>query len=953
MAFGYHQLASSFGVISVSSRSRLFQVCTGLNLEDLITTLELSPVENRRLKCTLMMMANLVYSEWISVNCNRLILKHTVCYSDLNKTALPKKEKVLNNETCIRDSFLKAHVCYRILWLPGNYLNTGPNNMCGIQKMKHHSVNKIELFDFLLHATSQKTFQLFSEHPATMKQTSYHYERLFLTHYRRKHSAIADKSAGFFVCEGKPSQNAHCHNIFYCANGRFISKSFLCDGANDCDDSNGTDEQHCTCDPSLFYVSVSGKCLSFTKRQQMQQTKEEMFMCSDNSSISASLVNDLVSDCGKSADDEKDLINLLIQDTYLPCSIPDQIPCRNGHMQCYNFSEICSYKLNTFNKLVPCRTGEHLEDCTQFECNMELKCPDFYCIPYSHLCDGKWDCPHGEDELTHFKCGEARICTEMFKCKNSAVCLHIGYICDGFIDCHLKDDEQMCDLQQACLSYCQCFHYAMKCESKNISTKKFFDAPYISLTLRYTSITEESFLVHFTFLAHLSLNFNDLEFVCLTNLSPKIKVFDAALNGIVEVSSGCFKHLDNLLHINLSCNKIHSIASNAFVSLPKLHHVDISRNFLSEIPPNAFNLSCLKTLWMSNNPLNKITSQMFGSLEVNKLLTDDFRVCCVAASALICPSEPPWHLSCGSMLPNTGMKISVCVVSFLILVPNILCITLAGKHITSQKTGLIFTMIVFFIHIGDTLCGFHLIILWIVDLFYGVSFIVNDMKWKRSTFCILAFFFSLSFSIIVPCYLTILTIARFSVIINPFKSKFTKKSFILKVLLCTFCVIVTSSAALTVQIGSKDALPSNLCSPFVDPTDSILEIKIQTLVITLSQFCALMCIVVLYIWIFNILVFHHGAGNQLTTRTHLKVRNILQVVVATTTNILSWLPSGVIFVSSIMLSFHSVDLVIWTTIALVPINSILNPIIFSFSFKPKVRKRKSSSGNFTEASVNL
>ena len=28
-----------------------------------------------------------------------------------------------------------------------------------------------------------------------------------------------------------------------------------------------------------------------------------------------------------------------------------------------------------------------------------FKCPGYHCIPWSYVCDGKWDCPHGYDEL--------------------------------------------------------------------------------------------------------------------------------------------------------------------------------------------------------------------------------------------------------------------------------------------------------------------------------------------------------------------------------------------------------------------------------------------------------------------------------------------------------------------------------------------------------------------------
>ena len=74
------------------------------------------------------------------------------------------------------------------------------------------------------------------------------------------------------------------------------------------------------------------------------------------------------------------------------------IPCRSYQQVFYNISNICEYKLNSLNDLTPCKAGDHLKNCTYFECNMKYKCPGYYCIPWGYVCDGKWDCPHGLDE---------------------------------------------------------------------------------------------------------------------------------------------------------------------------------------------------------------------------------------------------------------------------------------------------------------------------------------------------------------------------------------------------------------------------------------------------------------------------------------------------------------------------------------------------------------------------
>ena len=86
--------------------------------------------------------------------------------------------------------------------------------------------------------------------------------------------------------------------------------------------------------------------------------------------------------------------------------------------------------------MIPCRNGGHLENCGNFECNMMFKCPDYYCIPWTYVCDGKWDCPFGQDELNNTVSTVGKMCQEMYKCTNEQhTCISIGNICDGQIDC--------------------------------------------------------------------------------------------------------------------------------------------------------------------------------------------------------------------------------------------------------------------------------------------------------------------------------------------------------------------------------------------------------------------------------------------------------------------------------------------------------------------------------------
>ena len=66
-----------------------------------------------------------------------------------------------------------------------------------------------------------------------------------------------------------------------------------------------------------------------------------------------------------------------------------------------------------------CRDGAHIEHCSQRQCGGHFKCPQSYCIPLKRVCDGVWDCSHGDDEL---HCDNFH-CPNMYQCKADKICL--------------------------------------------------------------------------------------------------------------------------------------------------------------------------------------------------------------------------------------------------------------------------------------------------------------------------------------------------------------------------------------------------------------------------------------------------------------------------------------------------------------------------------------------------
>ena len=104
------------------------------------------------------------------------------------------------------------------------------------------------------------------------------------------------------------------------------------------------------------------------------------------------------------------------------------------------------------------------------------------------MCDGKWDCTGGYDESKGHNCSGNRKCMNMFKCRLSNICIHVGDICDGKQDCTKGDDEHLCLLYgQTCPMQCECLTFVVRCFSVKNTDHNFLTIPYFIFQLQYCS----------------------------------------------------------------------------------------------------------------------------------------------------------------------------------------------------------------------------------------------------------------------------------------------------------------------------------------------------------------------------------------------------------------------------------------------------------------------------------
>ena len=212
----------------------------------------------------------------------------------------------------------------------------------------------------------------------------------------------------FFSCI---SPECLCNDLYFsCALGGCVPWSRVCDGVFDC--PHGEDEEQChfsdvnAVTRALFIVN------NFHENDPLKFSVDE-YQCKNGPNISHTLVNDLVPDCPEQDDEETYhafLKNGSRADFFTErvlCKHSDATTCaKNYRGVCYPRHLHCIYEtvnvpkstVSSVQQPETCRNGAHLNNCELYTCPSFFKCPSAYCIPVYTVCNGRIDCPNGEDE---------------------------------------------------------------------------------------------------------------------------------------------------------------------------------------------------------------------------------------------------------------------------------------------------------------------------------------------------------------------------------------------------------------------------------------------------------------------------------------------------------------------------------------------------------------------------
>ncbi len=616
------------------------------------------------------------------------------------------------------------------------------------------------------------------------------------------------------------------------------------------------------------------------------------------------------------------------------CSKLTELPCNPGKDEsCFNMSDMCAFRLDEENLLFPCKSGGHIELCTKFECNQKYKCTGFYCLPFGYVCNGRWDCPSGDDEIEKHGCGQNRLCFNMFKCRESQICVGIRDVCDGLVDCANFDDEFLCDLKYVkCPESCLCTNYAISCNKQSLHRDNLQrKMPFIVLSLSSIQISSCDFLTGWKQIKLIHMSENSLREVCCTvGISHSNLIsFVAPKNEIYKLSQNCFAHLKKLHTIHLMNNKISILHQKSFHNLSQIWSIDLSCNQIDTLQKFVFFiLSNLKVLSVKGNPISAIYPSPFDKFDLISLSTDNHQLCCFVSSPFSCSTTEPVYMHCSDLFPKASMTAMVSVWGSIIVFINILslCIFIGSSAGAHKEKQVPFFITVCAINMSDFICGIFFLLLLHAHKMYQKAYIFNEKEWRGTFQCLTVFVLSLIFAFSSAVLLVILSLSRCMVVKNPVDSIFKQRSTVKNIVgISNISVLLFGLVIGIIQKIVYCRMPMILCSPVADPTHRNILITIFTHIISWFHTLCFTAVITL-----NFLLIHTRIRKSIISKSKKTSDSgtMAQLTLMSLSNLICWIPTSIIFMVSFFLSEYPVDLVIWATILLTPINSVLNPLIF-------------------------
>ncbi|XP_052529348.1 relaxin receptor 1-like isoform X2 [Tympanuchus pallidicinctus] len=432
--------------------------------------------------------------------------------------------------------------------------------------------------------------------------------------------------------------------------------------------------------------------------------------------------------------------------------------------------------------------------------------------------------------------------------------------------------------------------------------------------------------------------------------TPKLSWLELEGNRIQAVRGAVFQQCRELTVLILRRNRLRWIQSGAFSGLSRLVELDLSCNGLDELPPSLFHsLAALQQLNISYNPLKEICPSQFESLpqllslslegleipnihnvtfrglsNLSHIYFKKFQYCSSAPHVRSCKPNTDGISSFEHLLANIILRVFVWVIACVTCLGNLCVICMRSCVVTESSAH---TMAIKSLCCADGLMGIYLFVIGAFDLKYAGEYNRHAQGWMASVPCQLVGSLAMLSSEVSVLLLTYMTLEKYFSIVFPFSYRRASRKQTASVLAAIWLLGLSLSV---VPLCCKESFGNyygrnGVCFPL----QSELGLNLA----------AFITIVFAYTGMFYSIRITtcRTAESSVCPREVAIAKRFFFIVF---TDALCWIPIFLLKLLSLLQVEIPGTVTSWVVIFILPINSALNPILYTITTAPFQEKVK-------------
>ncbi|XP_030648172.1 relaxin receptor 1 [Chanos chanos] len=474
---------------------------------------------------------------------------------------------------------------------------------------------------------------------------------------------------------------------------------------------------------------------------------------------------------------------------------------------------------------------------------------------------------------------------------------------------------------------------------------------------RISSLYQRSFegLKSLFFLSLLNNSLDQIPRSSLCQEMPRLNWLELEGNRISSLFSSSFRDCTTLTVLALRRNRIRTIEDGTFSTMHRLIDLDLSVNQIEELPPSLlWSLQNLKQLNISNNPMVRVYDNQFDSfINLQSLSMEEveipnisirmfcslsnlshiyfkrFEYCGYSPNVRSCKPNTDGISSFENLLANIILRVFVWVVAFIICSGNVFVICLRSCTTSENQHH---TMAIKSLCCADCLMGVYLLFIGAFDIKYCGEYNRHAHIWMESLSCQLIGSLAMLSTEVSVMMLTYMTLEKYLCIVFPFHHYRAGR----KQTLCSLTFIwLLGFIIAAIPFWDKQTFGNyygrnGVCFPLHSDKVEKPGARCYSTAIFLG----------LNLFAFIIIVFSYSSMFYSVQKTAKTARQTVfddEVSIAKRfffivfTNALCWTPIFLLKILSLLRVQIAGTIILWVVIFILPINSALNPILYTIT----------------------